>query len=300
MNFLKNKWTIGLLICLAFIWLGLATKNTWKPWFGGYTVTESGLKYKFIRGGKIKIPPAAGSYMLIHYTVISPDGDTLVNNNKTGDTLMEVRYPEVTTNPILEAISLISQGSTLEALILTDSLKSKFPKNEQIRNMKLGQYAKYIIHVENIISELEYEAYSNNKKLSRIKFEGAILDAYADNQDSQKWLLDTFEHYRYFVQGVGAGPLLAENDNVSFHMEVSSVTGNILIIHSRMENKLRKMKIGDAEPEIPALNYILKRMKPGQTGLFAITSRLGFGAQGRIGVPSYTPLLVKIYDLKKI
>lgn len=300
MNLIKNKWFLGALILLGLAFLGFQFKDTIGPWFGGYSTTKQGLKYKFIRGGKIKTPPAEGSYVLMNYMVIGPEGDTLINNFKPADTLMEAVYPEDPSNPILEAISLTGEGSTIVALIKTDSLKAKFSQNPLILKMPYGKYAKFIIKVNHIISPSEFEAYSNRKKLARLEMEGKIIDNYAASRKEHEWKLDTFEHFRYYVTGPDGNEKIKPGDKVEFHVETYVVSDNTLIMHSRMENHKRMITIGRNELEMPAYDVVIPYMKEGQTGEFVITSRLGFGALGRQGVSSYAPILVKITDLKKI
>lgn len=300
MNLIKNKWFLALLLILAVAFVGFKLKDTLGPWFGGYSTTKQGLKYKFLRGEKIKTPPAEGSYVLMNYMVIAPNGDTLINNFKASDTLMEAVYPEKPTNPILEAISLTGEGSTISALIQTDSLKAKFPQNPHILKMPYGKYAKFIIKVNHIISPTEFEAYTNRKNLTRLEMEGKIIDNYAASRKDHQWKLDSFEHFRYYIDGDNKGEKINRGDKVEFHVETYVVAQNALIVHSKMENKKRAITVGNGELEMPAYDVILPYLRDGQTAEFVITSRLGFGADGRSGVGSYAPILVKITDLKKI
>lgn len=300
MNLIKNKWFLGGIIVLALAWLGFMFKDNIGPWFGGYTTTQSGLKYKFIRGSKMKTPPAEGHVLLMNYMVIAPDGDTVINNFNATDTFMEAVYPENPDNPILEAISLTGEGSTICALIKTDSLKVKFPQNSMVLKMPFGKYAKFIINVKHVLSPQEFESYNNKKKLDRITIEGRIIDAYANSHKDFVWKLDTFQHFRYHIEGEGKGKNFEPGEEVEFHVETYGIQKNNLIVHSKMENRKRRIVLGKSDLEMPGYEVFIPYLKEGQTAEFAITSRLGFGATGRAGIAAYEPILVKITEINSV
>jgi hypothetical protein len=51
---------------------------------------------------------------------------------------------------------------------------------------------------------------------------------------------------------------------------------------------------------IIALNRLPFFVPSGVTMEFVITSDMGFGSAGRIGVPAYSPLYLKVYNVKPI
>ena len=89
-----------------------------------YKTTESGLKYRFIEGEQANQPRGEGWYCLMNYMIVGPKGDTIVSSY-SADTLMEIPYPTEAKNELTEALMLATEGSKVEVLLSTDSLKLK-------------------------------------------------------------------------------------------------------------------------------------------------------------------------------
>ena len=73
-----------------------------------------------------------------------------------------------------------------------------------------------------------------------------------------------------------------------------------LIIDSRLEYKKYKADYSGQIHPIKALNILPFYVDEGMEVEFLTTSDYGFGSKGRIGVPPYTPLSVRIFNVKPI
>jgi hypothetical protein len=86
---------------------------------------------------------------------------------------------------------------------------------------------------------------------------------------------------------------------LEFDVLVTRLNGD-LIFDSRLENRKYKTDVNGMINPIIALNRLPFFVPSGVTMEFVITSDMGFGSAGRIGVPAYSPLYLKIYNVKPI
>lgn len=298
-------WIIGILAVLS---IALYSYRT----FFGYKTTPSGLQYRFLKGEAVAAPFSNDHYCLINYMIVGPDGDTLVSSYGN-DTLVEVPYPPVATNELTEALRLASPGSKVEILLSTDSLKLKNSSDYKVQLLPNGQMAKVIFDLEKVITNQEYYEFLANKTFKRALAENKAIDEYAVKNPGL-WQLDTFEMVKYRVlsdtQGLfcnmwvspnlfGNAPIHKAADEVEFDVVVKRLNGD-LIIDSRLEYKKYKADYSGQIHPIKALNILPFYVDEGMEVEFLTTSDYGFGSKGRIGVPPYTPLSVRIFNVKPI
>lgn len=298
-------WIIGILAVLSIALYGYRT-------FFAYKTTPTGLQYRFLKGEAVAEPFSNDHYCLINYMIVGPDGDTLVSSYGN-DTLVEVPYPPVATNELTEALRLASPGSKVEILLSTDSLKLKNSSDYKVQLLPNGQMAKVIFDLEKVITNQEYYEFLANKTFKRALAENKAIDEYA-LKNPGLWQLDTFEMLKYRVlsdtQGLfcdmwvspnlfGNAPIHKAADMVEFDVVVKRLNGD-LIIDSRLEYKKYKADYSGQIHPIKALNILPFYVDEGMEVEFLTTSDYGFGSKGRIGVPPYTPLSVRIFNVKPI
>ncbi len=306
---MKNQriltWAISILALLSIVLYAYRS-------FFAYTTAESGMQYRFLKGKPINAAYSDDHYCLINYMIIGPEGDTLVSSYGN-DTLVEVPYPPVATNELTEALRLASPGSRVEIKLSTDSLKLKNSSDYRVQLLPNGEMAKVIFDLEKVITNQEYFQFLANKTFNRALAENKAIDTYAA-KNKGLWQLDTFEMIKYRVlsdtQGVfcdmwvspnlfGNAPIHKAVDQVSFDVVVKRLNGD-LIYDSRLEYKQYMAEMGAQIHPIRALNQLPFYVDEGMDVEFLITSDYGFGSKGRIGVPPYTPLSVRIFNVKPI
>ncbi len=303
MNLIKNKWFLGGLLALGLIFLGLKYRNEIKFFFGGWKETKSGMRYRFTQGDPNKKNLGGEFTMLINYMLIGPDGDTITNNFKS-DTLMEVPYPVEPTSEVLEALAMMNTNTTVEALVLSDSLKKRVehltsaPGYSKIMFIPPGEYARFVIRVKKVMNEEEFEGYNNQKKIARVLAEGDMIDKLVQKSPHQ-YLLDSFLHFRYYIYDRTDKPRIQRGDEIEYNVEVKTFDG-ALIVNSAAEGRKYHAVIGKNTYELPALDILPTYLAEGENGQFVITSALGFGARGAQNVKSYSPLIINIFDIKKL
>lgn len=304
----KQKILIGIIIVLAVLSAAFYGYRT----FFSYTTTESGLTYRFTKGKQISVPFSNDHYCLINYMILGPEGDTLVSTYGN-DTLVEVPYPPVATNELTEALRLASPGSKVEILLSTDSLKLKNSSDYKIQLLPNGQMAKVVFDLERVITNQEYYEFLANKSFQRAIAENKLIDNYAIKNPGL-WQLDTFEMIKYRVLSdtqelfcnMWVSPNLFSNapiqkaaPAVTFDVVLKRLNG-VLIYDSRLENKRYTADYSGQINPIRALNILPYYVDEGMDVEFLVTSDYGFGAPGRIGVPPYTPLSVRIFNVEPI
>lgn len=299
------KWTGLSLLLLTLVIVG------YQLVFRGYQTTETGLKYRFIKGGALKEQLGPNNFCLVEYMIIGPNNDT-INNTFHSDTMIEIPYPVEAGNEMMEALQMAKPGSIMEVMISTDSLKRKISNHYKVKLLPDGQMAKFVIHVDKILNAQEYEAYTTAKILNRAIAENKLIDEYcAKNSKDGIWLLDSFQSIKYRVRNEKSGeftktanllsipPIHFKVSFVEFDVYVTTLRGD-LIFDSRLEGRRYKAEQMAFLNGLRILDELPFFVNSDEIGEFVTTSGHGFGAYGRIGVPSYAPLYVKIYNVKVI
>jgi hypothetical protein len=306
-RFLPNnkylKWLVLSLILLTLILIG------YQLIFRSYSTTESGLNYRFIKGGALKEQLGPNNYCLVEYMIIGPENDT-IQNTFHSDTMMEIPYPTDARNEMMEALQLSKPGSIMEVLISTDSLKQKISNHYKIKLLPSGQKAKFIIHVDKILNAQDYEVYTSEKIINRAMAENKLIDEFCAKKNKDgAWLLDSFQSIKYRVKNEETGafsnqinllsipPIHFKVTLVEYDVYVTTLKGD-LIFDSRLEGRKYKAEQLAFLNGLRILDELPFFVNEGEIGEFVTTSGHGFGAFGRIGVPSYAPLYVKIYNVK--
>jgi hypothetical protein len=304
----RQRIFLWIIVILAVLSIALYSYRA----FFAYKTTPSGLQYRFLQGEPVAAPFSNDHYCLINYMIVGPDGDTLVSSYGN-DTLVEVPYPPVATNELTEALRLASPGTKVEILLSTDSLKLKNSSDYKVQLLPNGQMAKVIFDLEKVITNQEYYEFLANKSFKRALAENKAIDEYAVKNPGL-WHLDTFEMLKYRVLSdtqdlfcdMWVSPNLCSNapihkaaNEVEFDVVVKRFNGD-LIIDSRLEYKKYKADYSGQIHPIKALNILPFYVDEGMEVEFLTTSDYGFGSKGRIGVPPYTPLSVRIFNVKPI
>lgn len=287
---------------------------------GGFNTSDKGLVYRFLEGDALKKPYGPHHFMLLNHMLIGPNGDTL-ENSFLSDTLEELPFPLVAKNELLEALMMMGSGAKMEIKISTDSLKRKIGRSPLIGLLVSGKEARFIIQVDRVLSAEDYDAYRNQKFLNRIMAENKMIDDFASKNAVQGladggWLLDSNKMIKYRIKQKDGvydikhrrlenAPYLKVVKAAIFHCEVYNIDGTLLI-NSSMEGRLYRAEKVAVDPfesalaiyDVRCLNILPFYLNEGEEGEFLVTSSIGYGNRGRIGVPAYAPLRVVIKSVK--
>lgn len=298
MNFLRKYWLPLTLVIMILASMGFFMRKQLWIWFGGWEKTGRGGYVRIAEGKEWDKYPGPGFHIVYQYVVVGPEGDTLVNKAKPG-VEESIRYPEVPKNELEDAMMHGAPGSVVELLIPTDSLKLRVGNNLQVMNMENGEYAKFIVKIIKVLNDAQLEAYKNQRMMDRLQGENKRIDQHAAAM-KKPWVLDSLTWVKYFIESQTPGDSLREGEKVEFHAEVSTIDGQPFI-NTAPSGKPMLIELGKGQGGITAFDLCIPRMLPGETGTFLVNSDYGFGAEGYYNiVPPYTPLIIKIRELKRI
>ncbi len=295
-NTLFKDWKTTAIFILLLITIGFFAYRIISNSISGFKVTESGLKYRFITKLKGKTP-IQGDIILMKYAMISSKGDTLVNHFKN-DTFMEINvYTNKPNNELMEGMFMMGAGDVAEFKILSDSLKKKI-RNETTDFLPLKSEVSFIVRVEQVLNYDQYVIYRTRKRLKIYEIEDRAIDKYAEDL-KKNWILDSFERVKYFIENKTNNPRFKDGDIIEFHAKVSLLNGQ-LDIDSKMEGRKLRVELGKDNYRISGLHRVMYYLANNESGIFLVPSSWGYGAAGKIGIPSYAPLAIEIYEPKKI
>lgn len=295
MNFLKKHWLTLTLLVLILASLAFFLRKPLGIWLGGWEKTDRGGYFRVVEGKKWDKMPGAGFHIVFQYVLTGPDGDTLVNLAKPG-VEQHMMYPVEPRNELEDAMQNGAPGSVVEVLIPTDSLKQRISGNLQIMNLPSGENAKFSIRIIKVLNDAQYAGYQNQRFMDRLQKENKAIDDFA-LKVKKPWILDSTRFIKYFIDNKTESPRFTEGRFVSFHAEVATLEGQ-LIINSAPTGKKYLMEIGKNTYNLAAFDQVLQYMAEGETGVFLVTSDYGYGDQGYMNlVKPYTPLMIKITDL---
>jgi FKBP-type peptidyl-prolyl cis-trans isomerase len=295
MNFLKKHWLTLTLLVLILASLAFFLRKPLGIWLGGWEKTDRGGYFRVVEGKKWDKMPGAGFHIVFQYVLTGPDGDTLVNLAKPG-VEQHMMYPVEPRNELEDAMQNGAPGSVVEVLIPTDSLKQRISGNLQIMNLPSGENAKFSIRIIKVLNDAQYAGYQNQRFMDRLQKENKAIDDFA-LKVKKPWVLDSTRFIKYFIDNKTESPRFTEGRFVSFHAEVATLEGQ-LIINSAPTGKKYLMEIGKNTYNLAAFDQVLQYMAEGETGVFLVTSDYGYGDQGYMNlVKPYTPLMIKITDL---
>lgn len=295
MNFVKKHWLTLTLLLLILAALAFFLRKPLGIWLGGWEKTTRGGYFRVVEGKKWDKMPGAGYHIVFQYVLTGPEGDTLVNLAKPG-VEQHMMYPMEPRNELEDAMQNGAPGSVVEVLIPTDSLKQRISGNLQIMNLPSGENAKFSIYIIKVLNDAQYAGYQNQRFMERLQKENKAIDGFA-LKTPKPWVLDSTKFIKYFIENNTTSPRLQEGTVVSFHAEVATLDGQLLI-NSAPTGKKYLLEIGKNTYNLAAFDQVLQYMRPGETGVFLVTSDYGYGDQGYMNlVKPYTPLMIKITDL---
>jgi FKBP-type peptidyl-prolyl cis-trans isomerase len=296
MNFLRKNWLPVLLVVLIGVSLAYFFRKPLYIFFGGWEKTQRGDYCRLVKGKKYAKAPGPGHVLIYKYLLLSPNGDTIVN--KAHDNVeQQMPYPETTKNQLEDALTFGSPGSVVELLVPTDTLKVRNPGNMKIVNLPPAEMAKFQVHILQVLNKEQFAEYQMKKSMERIQQENKKIDEFAARV-KKTWVLDAENWVKFFIENQTPGDSLKTGEKISFHAEVSTLQGETVVL-SAPTGKPILITLGQSTG-LAAYDLVIPKMLPGENGFFLVTSDYGYGAEGYYRVPPYSPLLIKITDLKRV
>lgn len=295
---INRKYLVIAMLVLGAISAIFYYRENFRIIFGSYEKSPRGYHYRFTEGKKLNSVMGPGYHIVFQYLLLGPKGDTIENKALPGVEMVR-EYPVEAKNEMDDAMQIGSEGSVIEILVPTDSLKLRVIDNMKIMAMPSGEKAKFVLKIIKLLNDDDYVGYQNQQRFTRIKKENDAIDAFAKKQN-KSWILDTFSMVKYAIENKTDKPRLKEGDKIEFHTEVYTLQG-ALLINSAMEGRKYTITVGKSNYQLTAFDAVAYYLADGESGEFLVTSEMGYGAQGYLNiVPPYSPLLIKIKELKKL
>lgn len=297
MNFLRKNWLPVLLALLIIGSLSYFFRRPLYIFFGGWEKTQRGDYCRLVKGKKFSKAPGPGHVLIYKYLLLGPDGDTLVNKAQSNVEL-QMAYPQNAKNQLEDALTFGSPGAVVELLVSTDTLKTRNPGSIKIVNLPTGELARFQVHILQVLNQDQFAEYQMKQSMQRVQAENKKIDEFAAKV-KKPWVLDAENWVKYYVENSTPGDSLKSGEKVSFHAEVLTLDGEA-IVQSAPTGRPLLVKLGQNQGGLAAYDLVLPKMLPGEFGVFLVTSDYGFGAEGYYRVSPYSPLIIKISDLKRV
>lgn len=262
---------------------------------GGYDKTETGLRYKFLKEPGKGHKPRGGDVVLMEYTMASGDSVLVSTYGDPDPHVLELPSTPPAQNELMQAILMMGEGDSARFLISSDSLEQRTGW-ERPAFVTKGSDLTVTIALKRTLSKEAFRKYQwedyMNKRL-RIKKQ---FDDYAA-KSGMNFTLDSATGIRYHVFKGGGSIPITDGQRVSMH-----VTGKVLgmegdFLNTRMEGRKMELELGkEYKPE--AMRYMPKFLKDGESGIFLVPFDMGYGKEGRYGIPPYANLIFEINDIR--
>ncbi|HMT29564.1 MAG TPA: FKBP-type peptidyl-prolyl cis-trans isomerase [Bacteroidia bacterium] len=277
----------GWILISFFLILASCGKNK-----DGFSETESGLKYKFIKSSN-GIKPELGDIMIMHITYRT-DFDSLLFDSKTkSDSYVEPTF----TGGVEEGFGMMSPGDTAIFKVSADSVFEKTFHTTLPSYLKPASLLTFHVKLNQIIPKSVHDSLERamDVELRRKEFERIEIFLKQNNMD----VMPT-ENGAYMVtsrQGSGEFPVKGDTVYATF-------TGRLLdgTIFDQSEDKKAPFKfVLGTNMVIQGWEECVPLLNKGAVARMVIPSDLSFGAQKYGTLPPYSTLVfdIEILEIKK-
>ncbi len=265
----------------------------------GFSMTESGLKYKFIEQNEGR--KAEVGYIITFHMAILNEEDSILSATFMGHPQpIKTEVPEPSFKGSLEeGLSMMAKGDSAIFMVPMDSIYKDRP--ELIPpNLKDSKYLKYRVRMLDVQTKEEIQAaeYEKNKE-QRMKEEQLIKD-YMAEKGLEGTPTSSGLYHVVTKEGSGENPSLSAE--VTVHYTGSLLNGSIF--DSSLPGKVPGKTVDGSPITYPLSGFIpgwqegIALMKKGESAILIIPSHLGYGEAGTGGIPPNSVLVfeVELFD----
>lgn len=283
---MKNK----LFLCLIVL-LSACQKSEYE----GYSVTKSGLDYKFEILGDGAFLPSKGDFVLPGIVVSDTADSVIWSNAMSRNELLIHKINESRNADLNEAFSMLYEGDS--AVFIMDGSRVNLDKlcereglNGRIHPVKIAVKMNQILTPQAIDSLERLSEWLQDEEMN----EQIILNNFLkENRINKEHLVDGI----YYVPiREGDGPQASGGSTIRIHYKAFFTDGRIFDNTYEYTNAL-EIDLGKPDQLLEGFEIGIRQMKAGGRASFVIPSQLGFGERGSSTgiVPPFTSL---IYDVE--
>jgi FKBP-type peptidyl-prolyl cis-trans isomerase FkpA len=273
--------------------------------FEGFTKADNGLHYKFFNQDEAGHKAVTGEAISIRYILKKQSTDSMIFDSKANspDGIAKIGLDSSSTiGGIEDALKMMAKGDSAGFVLNSDSFFLKTNRYKELpKFIKPGEHLYFYVKMVDIKTKKEVE---ENRKMQMAEQEALAKEMQAKEQPSiEKYLADNKIKVKptasglYYIEvkkGSGASP--KPTDIITFNY-----TGKFL------DGKVFDSSIERGTPVEYPLNQLMpgwiegiQLMKKGGKATLLVPSAIGYGPQGRQGIPPYSPLTfeVELIDFK--
>ncbi len=262
----------------------------------GFSNTESGLRYKFLKRSQNQALPNFGQYLQCYYSIQNSE-DSLIYNlfGQTPDRILLTTFTHK-GGDIMEALSSMAEGDSAQFLISADSFFLKTRGEIVLPSyIQAGTDLKFTIKMDKFLNKRQVDSLVNVEKLARWNEEIKNINAYV-RKNSLVVEIDTATGIRSQVHQKGADTAkrITEGSIVNFHF-IGKLTDGTEFYNSYTAGQPQTVKVIKTQFEPIGMYEILMGMKAGEKATFILPYDLAFGPEGVEGMsPPYATLVYEV------
>ena len=168
----------------------------------GYSVTASGLHYRFYESDK-KETPKTGEIMLLHLTYRNQKDSILYDSKILGDSfLIELSKPSF-RGGLEEGFAIMGTGDSASFLVSADSVFDKMFHQPLPAAIKKGETLRFDVRLKKIMSRTEMNSFLQRKPNVQSSDEMELIHQYLVNNNVDVAPVKYGVYYIRFVDGSG-------------------------------------------------------------------------------------------------
>jgi len=261
----------------------------------GYDKTESGLRYKFLKEPGKGRKPRGGDVVLMEYTMASGDSVLVSTYSDPDPHVLELPSALPEQNELIQAILMMAENDSARFQISSDSLERRTGW-ERPAFVAKGSMLTVTIALKKTLSREEFQKYQWEDYMAKRRRVKQQFEAY-EKQSGMRFTLDSATGIRYHIFKGGGSIPITDGQRVSMHVsgKVLGMEGDFL--NTRMEGRKMELELGkEYQPE--AMRHMPEFLKDGESGIFLVPFDMGYGKEGRFGIPPYANLIFEINDIR--
>jgi FKBP-type peptidyl-prolyl cis-trans isomerase len=265
-----------------------------------YSKTESGLKYQILNRGSEIALPTIGEYIQCHIMILNHEDSIFYNT--FGRTPERILLSPSTHKggDIMDALSIMSEGDSLKALINADSFYFKTREERVLPEyIKSGTNLSFIIKMEKRLNAYQVDSLRNAEKIERWKNEIAIINQYV-RKEGLEVKIDSLTglRYQFHQKQADTSQKVQDGSIVTFHF-IGQLMDGTEFFNSYTMGQAQTIKVFREQFQPIGMYEILTRMREGEKATFILPYDLAFGARGVEGmIPPFSTLVYKVNILK--
>jgi FKBP-type peptidyl-prolyl cis-trans isomerase FkpA len=265
-----------------------------------YSKTESGLKYQILNRGSEIALPIIGEYIQCHIMILNHEDSIFYNT--FGRTPERILLSPSTHKggDIMDALSIMSEGDSIKALINADSFYYKTRGESVLPDyIKSGTNLSFIIKMEKRLNAYQVDSIRNAEKIERWKNEITTINQYVKKEGLEVRIDSTTGlRYQFHQQLSDTAQKVTEGSIVTFHF-IGQLMDGTEFYNSYTMGQTQTIKVYREQFQPIGMYEILTRMREGEKATFILPYDLAFGARGVEGmIPPFSTLVYKVNILK--